>query len=181
MIALFLILLGALLFAQAWYLLGLYSDPRTMGLIVAALALGVAATVGGSFDPVILSKDAALPLAAFRGFVVLWAVYGAAVAAHGLWGFEERAIGFHALFLWATSMVYVALPWMFDESVISNGTAIVLSGSATILSLLSAMVFFHLAIPFRELRNVAGWFLLIGSVLIGILGFAVVLDVIGAP
>ena len=47
--------------------------------------------------------------------------------------------------------------------------AAVLSGSALVLSLLAAMVFFHLAIPFRELRTVAGWFLLVGAVVVSIL------------
>ena len=91
MVGLFLILIAALLFAQAWYFLGLYSDARTFGLLTAALAFGIAATVGGTFDPVILNEEAALLIIGFRAFVILWAVYGAAVAAHGLWGFEERA------------------------------------------------------------------------------------------
>ncbi len=180
MVGLFLILLAALLFAQSWYFLGLYSDPRTFGLIVAALAVGIAVSVGGTFEPIILSKDAALLTLAFRGFVILWAVYGAAVAAHGLFGFEERAIGFHSLFLWAASMAYIALPWMVNTNEVSGQAAIILSGSAVVVSLLSAMVFFHLAIPFRELRTVAGWFLLVGAVVVSILGLAVFFDLVPA-
>ena len=178
MVGLFLILLAALLFAQSWYFLGLYADPRTFGFIVAALAVGIAASVGGTFEPIILSKDAALLTLAIRGFVILWAVYGAAVAAHGLFGFEERAIGFHSLFLWAASMAYVVLPWVVNTNEVSGQAAFVLSGSAVVLSLLSAMVFFHLAIPFRELRSVAGWFLLVGSVAIFIMGLAVFFDLV---
>ena len=178
MVGLFLILLAALLFAQAWYFLGLYSDARAFGLLTAALAFGIAATVGGTFDPVILNEEAALLITGFRAFVILWAVYGAAVAAHGLWGFEERAIGFHALFLWGVSMAFVALPWFVNTDEISGEAAALLSGSALVLSLLSAMVFFHLAIPFRELRTVAGWFLLVGAVVVSILGLAVFFDLI---
>jgi len=180
MVGLFLILLAALLFAQAWHFLGLYSDARTFGLLVAALSLGIAATVGGTFDPVILNGEAILLIISFRAFVILWAVYGAAVAAHGLWGFEERAIGFHALFLWGVSMVFVALPWFVDTDLISGEAAAVLSVSALVLSILSAMVFFHLAIPFRELRTVAGWFLLVGAVIISILGLAVFFGLVAA-
>ncbi len=178
MIGLFLVLLAALLFAQSWYLLGLYSDARTFGLIVGALALGIAASALGSFEPVLLTPDALLPVIAIRGYILLWAVYGAVVAAHGLWGYEERAIGYHALFLWAVSMIYVILPWTFDKEMISNQAAIVISGSSVMLSILSAMVFFHLAVPFRELRTVAGWFLLIGSVFIAIFGLSVFLDIV---
>ena len=173
MVALFLVLLAALLFAQAWYFLGLYSDARTFGLLSAALALGMAATVGGTFDTVILPQEASLLIIGFQAFVILWAVYGAAVAAHALWGFEERAIGFHALFLWGVSMAFIAVPWFVDVDKVSGEAAAILSGAALILSLLAAMVFFHLAIPFRELRTVAGWFLLVGSVAISIMGLAV--------
>ena len=177
---LFLILLAALLFAHSWYFLGLYADARTMGLIAAALAVGIALSVSGTFDPVIMSKDAALPIIAFQGYVILWAVYGAAVAAHGLWDFEERAIGFHSLFLAVTSIVYlVAVPTMFDEQEVSNDAALVLSGSALVLAVLSTMVFFHLAIPFREIRIVAGWFLLVGAVIIAGLGFGVLFGIFG--
>jgi hypothetical protein len=180
MIGLFLVLLAALLFAQAWYFLGLYADARTFGFIAAALAVGLAASVGGSFESVIIAKDAALPLLAFRGFVILWAVYGAAVAAHALWGFEERAIGFHSLFLWAASMLYlIGFTTVFDPVEVSNNAAIVFGGSALVLSIISAMVFFHLAIPFRELRTVAGWFLLVGSIFVAALGMTVLFGILG--
>ncbi|PKB68664.1 MAG: hypothetical protein BZY82_00350 [SAR202 cluster bacterium Io17-Chloro-G3] len=179
MIGLFLVLLAALLFAQAWYFLGLYADARTFGFIAAALAVGLAASVGGSFEAVIISRDATLTLLAFRGFVILWAVYGAAVAAHALWGFEERAIGFHSLFLWAASMTYmVAIPFT-QEAHVSDDAALVLSGSSLVLSIISAMVFFHLAIPFRELRTVAGWFLLVGAVIVAALGMTVFFGILG--
>ena len=71
MAGLFLILLAALLFAHSWYFLGLYADARTMGLIAAALAVGIALSVSGTFDPVIMSKDATLPIIAFQGYVIL--------------------------------------------------------------------------------------------------------------
>ena len=178
MVGLFLVLIAALLFAQAWYFLGLYSDSRTFGLLAAALALGIAATAGGTFEPIIISQKATFLVSGLRAFVILWAVYGAAVAAHGLWGFEERPIGFHALFLWGISMAFVALPWFVDTDIVSGEAAVVVSVSALVMSLLSAMVFFHLAIPFRELRSVAGWFLLVGSVIIAIMGLAVFFNLV---
>jgi hypothetical protein len=43
-----------------------------------------------------------------------------------------------------------------------------------ILSVLAGMVFFYLAIPFNTLRLVAGWFLLVGSVVLTAIGLALV-------
>ena len=92
---------------------------------------------------------------------------------HGLWGFEERALGFHALLLWVVSLGMVGLPWVFTEAEVGGDAALVVSVSSLILAILSAMVFFHLAVPFRQLRGVTGWILLVGSVVVGLLGLAV--------
>lgn len=184
---LFLVLVAAMLFSHAWYLLGLYTEGRTMGLISGALALGIAATAGGSFATLMMPAfvEGGTPnpaVGAVQLYVILWAVYAAAVAAHGLWDFEERAIGFHSLFLAAASIVYLLLlpTGAFTEQQLPMAGALVLAAGAAVLGVLSAMVFFHLAIPFRQLRPVAGWFLLVGSVIVALLGLGVLFGIIGA-
>ena len=110
--ALVLLLVGVLLFTQAWYLLGVYSNPRTVGVIAAGLALGLLATATstGLSAPLGIGAGAAPLVSAMKGAGVLWAVYAAALAAHAIWGLEERALGFHALVLWPLSLVVGALP-----------------------------------------------------------------------
>ena len=182
---LILVLIGVLLFTHAWYVLGLYIDGRTMGLIVALLAVGIAASVSGNLAPIMVPAKVGLAanpaLMAIQVYAILWAVYGGAVAAHGLWNFEERAIGFHSAFLFAASIIYlIAFPvGAFTKDQASTESVLVLSVSALVLGLLSAMVFFNLAIPFRGLRPVTGWFLLVGSVLVALLGFGVLFRLIG--
>lgn len=171
---LFLLLVAAVLFIHAWYLLGLCADPRTMGLIAGALALGLllTAAAGGLSAPLLIDPATAPLVTAMRGFVLLWAVYAAAVSAHGLWGFEERTLGFYSVLLWAVSLVMVGLPWRFSEAEVSTPAALAMSVAFLILALLSAVVFFHLAFRFRQVRGVTGWFLLVGSIVIGGLGLA---------
>ena len=173
--ALFLLLVAAVLFTQAWYLLGLYADPRTMGLIAGALAVGLllTAVASGTSAPLLINPTTAPAVAAMKGFILLWAVYAAALGAHGLWGFEERAVGFHALLLWIVSLGMLGLPWVFTEAEVSADAAVVMSVSSLVLAILSAMVFFHLAVPFRQLRAVTAWFLLVGSIVVGLVGLAV--------
>ena len=177
--ALFLTLVAAVLFTQAWYLLGMFADPRTMGLIAGGLALGLllTAAAGSMSAPVVISPDGdtAPLLAAVRGLILLWAVYAAALAAHGLWGFEERALGFHALLLWVLALIILSLPFtVFTESdQLSGDGAIVISASSLVLAVLPAMVFFHIAVPFRELKAVTAWFLLVGSIVVFAVGLSV--------
>jgi hypothetical protein len=49
---------------------------------------------------------------------------------------------------------------------------------SAILSMLGAMLFFYMAIPFYGLRVVAGWFSLIGSVGILAVGLAIITTLI---
>ena len=51
---LFFILIAGALFSHAWYLLGLYNDGRTMGIVMAALGAG--ALIALTFDPMLLGK-----------------------------------------------------------------------------------------------------------------------------
>ena len=172
---LFFLLVGGLLFTQGWHLLGLYADSRTVGLIAGALALGLVMTAvaGPLIQPLLINPTTTPVLIAVRGFVLLWAVYAAALSAHGLWGFEPRALGFYVLLLWMVSLAVLGLPWAYAKEEISNDALLVLDISALVLAIVSAMVFFHLAVPFRRMRAVTAWCLLAGSTIVVALGLTV--------
>ena len=94
-----LVLIGAALFSQSWYLLGLYADGRTMGIYTGGLGLAVLITItmvpqvllGEAFD-----SDANLlaETTVMKMLIIVWAAYAVGVGAHGMWEFDERAIGF---------------------------------------------------------------------------------------
>ena len=182
-----LILMGAAIFSHAWHLLGLYSDGRTVGIIMATLGVGLLITL--SFEPQLLGLQGngvqkLGEITMMKTLIVLWAAYAGAVAAQGWWDLEERAIGFYAAVLTAGSVValiYFAtnlsqhgdLPGVEAVAVTVSFTAV--SG---ILSVLGAMLFFYMAIPFYGLRLVAGWFSLVGSIGIIAVGLAIITTLI---
>jgi len=173
--ALFLLLVAAVLFTHAWCLMGLFADPRTSGLIAGALALGLVLTAAtsGMSSPVLINPDTSLVVNTLRGMILLWAVYAATLSANGLWGLQERALGFHALFMGVFSLAIVGLPFVFTAAEVSLDAGTVISVSSLILAILSFMAFFSLGVPFRQIRSVTGWFFLVGSIIIGVLGITV--------
>lgn len=172
---LFLLLVATLLFIHGWYLLGLFVDARTMGVFSGAIAVALLliTMADGISTPILIAPDAISLITAVKGLVLLWVVYAAALAAHGLWGFEERVLGFHALLIWVVSLVLVALPWRFSEAQISTPAAILMSVAFFVIAIDAAMIFFHQTFRFRHIRGVTGWFLLIGSGLMGVMAMAV--------
>ncbi len=184
--AVLLVLAGGMLFSHSWDLLGLYTEGKTMGLINLALALGLVAVAWGVFSPITLPgqvNQAANPaVTPIQMYAILWGVYGVAVAAHGIWDFEERAIGFYALFVAFASLIYLIGigSGAFSSTEVPTASALVLSASSLLLGGLSTIVFLHLGIPFRAFRPVAGWFLLVGSVAVALLGFSVMFGLIGS-
>ena len=71
----FLICIGAGLFAHGWYAMGMYSDGRTTGIIVGALGAG--ALISLTVDPVLMGAETTGALRAaevnvFRTLVVFW-------------------------------------------------------------------------------------------------------------
>jgi hypothetical protein len=64
------------------------------------------------------------------------------------------------------------------EGVYGDDVWIGLSGATLALTVLAAMLFFYLAIPFIALRKVAGWFILVGSIAVAGVGFAILTDLI---
>ena len=175
--AIFFVLIGAALFSSSWNLLGLYSDGRTMGLFTGALGLGSLTAL--TFAPMVfLGGDADANVLAevniTKMLIVAWAAYAIGISAQGLWDFDERAIGFYSAIL--TAITAVAFFYFAANLGRAYGEAAALAVSAAtlVLSVLAGMMFFYFAIPFNILRLVAGWFLLVGSVVLTAIGLALV-------
>ena len=123
---LFFVLIGAALFSQSWYMLGVYSEGKTVGVLVgglgvlaiAAVLLAPAATLTASGSAwMLLTGDGvkAGPWLAqtmiMKTLILAWGLYAVGVGAHGLWDLEEKAIGFYSAFLAvlsAVSFIYFA-------------------------------------------------------------------------
>ena len=178
---LFLVLIGAALFSHSWSLLGLYHEGRTMGLYVGGL--GVVALIALMLPTMLLvggqpGSDVVVETNLMKVLIILWAGYAIGVGAHGLWEFDDRAIGFYSAFLFAGSLVALVYYAIELEGVYGDDVWLGLSGAALVLTVLAAMLFFYLAIPFIALRKVAGWFILVGSIAVAGVGFAILTDLI---
>jgi hypothetical protein len=179
--ALFFVLIGAALFSHSWSLLGLYHEGRTMGLYVGglglvaliALMLPTMLLVGGPADSNVVVETNVMKV-----LIILWAGYAIGVGAHGLWEFDDRAIGFYSAFLFAGSLIAVVYYAIELNGVYGDDVWIGLSAAPLVLTVLAAMLFFYLAIPFIALRKVAGWFILVGSIAVAGVGFAILTSVI---
>ncbi len=187
-----LILIGGALFAQSWNILGLYSDGRMVGAFVAALGLAVLLTL--VMDPIVLigsnlelmaklGGDAgdANPLAeltVMKMVIVLWAVYAVGVGAQSIWAYEERAIGLYSAFLAVGTLVVFLFFAITLAAPYGAAVWIGLSAATLILSVLAGLVFFYLTVPFNVLRLVAGWFLLIGSLVVALIGWTIITSII---
>ena len=187
-----LILIGGALFAQSWNILGLYSDGRMAGAFVAAL--GLAALLTLVMDPIVLigsnlelmaklGGDAgdANPLAeltVMKMVIVLWAVYAVGVGAQSIWDYEERAIGLYSAFLAAGTVVVFLFFAITLAAPYGAAVWIGLSAATLILSVLAGLVFFYLTVPFNVLRLVVGWFLLIGSLVVALIGWTIITSII---
>ena len=105
----FFTLIGAALFSQSWYVLGLYAEGRTMGVFVGGLGLISLGAI--TFTPMLLTGEGVstannlAEISIIKLLIIVWALYAVGVAAQGLWDFDERAIGFYSAFLAAASLV----------------------------------------------------------------------------
>ena len=187
-----LILIGGALFAQSWNFLGLYTDGRAVGAFVAAL--GLAALITLVLDPMVLIGEnlelmeklkgnpaKANPLAeltVMKMLIIMWAAYAVGIGAQGIWDLEERAIGLYSAFVTAGSAV--AFFYFATQLVDAYGDAVTigLSAATLVLSVLAGMVFFYLTVPFAVLRLVAGWFLLVGSIAVSAIGWAIITTIV---
>ena len=102
-------LIGAAIFSHSWYLMGLYSDGRTVGVLMAALGAGMLITL--TLEPQLLGLQGADDsqklgeITMMKTLIVMWAVYAGVVAAQGWADLEERAVGFYASVLAAGSLI----------------------------------------------------------------------------
>ena len=84
------------------------------------------------------------------------------------------AIGFYNAFLTVASAVaFVFFGIELQDRGIGQEVWLAMSGAFLVLTILAATLFFYMAIPFRALRKVAGWFVLVGSLVVAGLGFAI--------
>ncbi len=145
--------------------------------------LGVVALIALMLTPMLLvggqpGSDVVVETNLMKVLIILWAGYAIGVGAHGLWEFDDRAIGFYSAFLFAGSLVALLYYAIEIEGVYGDDVWLGLSGAALALTVLAAMLFFYLAIPFIALRKVAGWFILVGSIAVAGVGFAILTDLI---
>ncbi len=172
----FFILIGAALFTQSWYTLGLYSEGRTMGVLVGGLGLLALGTfaLGGTMDATLLvvndgdggKADAAKVLTemtVLKALMMVWVVYTFGVAAHGLWEFEDRAIGFYSGFVAVVSLIVFLFFAIELRSEYIAAVWLLMAAAPAMLTLLAAISFFYLAFQWMVLRLVTGWFMLLGS------------------
>ena len=195
--ALGLILIAGALFCHSWYILGLYPDGRTVGIYVGAL--GAAAIISTTFAPMLLiggdatavtdaggdAGNKAYSIASglvettmMKTLIIIWALYAIGVAAQAIWDFDERAIGFFSAIAAAVSLVAL---FFFGGTLLTpygEDVVITLTTAALLLSVVAGMMFFYLAVPFNGLRPVAGWFTLVGSVAVFIVGVLIATTVI---
>ncbi len=196
--ALGLILIASALFCHSWYILGLYPDGRTVGFYVGAF--GLAALISTTLAPMLLiGGDSAAIMDAggdagnkaysiasglaettmMKTLIIIWAVYAIGVAAQMIWEFDERAIGFSGSIAAAVSLV--ALFFFAGTLLAPYGEDAVLSltTASLLLSVVGGTMFAYLGVPFSGLRPVAGWFNLVGSIVVFIVGVIIGTTVVG--
>ena len=179
--AVFLTLIGAALFSQSWYVLGMYSEGRTMGVFVGGLGLLSLGTI--TLAPMLITGEGPgaelLPeITIMKTLIFLWALYAIGVAAQGIWDLDERAIGFYSVILSIATLLSFMYFSVELESTYSIPAWLSISGSSLLLTIISGLTFFYLAFNFKILRLVTGWFLLLGGGVISIIGLCILTTVI---
>lgn len=177
-------LIGAAIFSHSWHVLGLYSDGRTLGTVMAGIGLALLASF--TFEPQLvgsLGRNALEQLGevnVMKGLMILWAIYAATVAAQAIWDLEDRALGFFGVMLAGGSAVFL---FFFLQLMITGAAPLVMVPMVVaggVLCLTGLLMFFYMAIPFPSLRLVTGWWMLVGSIIVAVIGVAMVTTVIVA-
>lgn len=163
-----LVVLGAVLFAQAWNLLR-FTDLKSVGVIagVGAILLGLLVFMSPLKPAATMVDPSATAI-----FVLLAALYAAGLAAVALWGLDQRTLGFYSIFLAGVSLLLtVHFVGLGDNVDVSRSSVMTLA--SIILVVLFGLQFFYLSPPFRRIQLIAGWFFLVGAVLIALLGVGI--------
>lgn len=190
---LFFILIGAALFSQSWYMLGLYSDGRTVGIItgglgllaIAAVLLSPASTLTASGSAWMLFTGEGVKSGPWlaqamtmKALILAWGLYAVGVAAHGLWDLDERAIGFYSAFLAVLSAAAFIYYTIELELLYGVNTWLAVTAGTLFLTVLATLMFFTLSFTFNVMRIVTGWFILIGGGVIVLIGLGVLSTII---
>jgi hypothetical protein len=173
--AIFLLAIAAVLWLQAWNYLGFVGDLKTVGLVAIAVALGLLALM--TFYPAPAAAITTASGAGLYSLIGLWALYAAILAAVGLWGFEEKALGYYGLLLAVVSFalgLYFLIGDVTAPAVVSSTMGVV----AFALGVVSALVFFRYAIPFPRMQLATGWVILVVSIIVAILGVGAILGAV---
>ena len=169
----FFLILGGALFAHSWHLLGMYSDGRTMGIILGGL--GILTFYATTMDPLVVesvTKHALIVGSAMKALMFVWAIYMLIIAAHGIFDFDERPIGFYSSFL---AVVTFALLLLFAgqfRTIYGEMPWLAFSIASFVLTIKASLSFFYFAFSYGVLRLVNGWFALLGGTLVGVIGLS---------
>ncbi len=174
-------LIGGALFMHSSHLVGLCSERRAIGALMAALAAGLLLTL--TFEPQLLGTQGTNPIqrlaevTVMKSLIVMWAIYAAAVAAQVVWDLEERAIGLYGVGLAAASGVAF---FYYVTILFRNYTSVMLEFSivAAALVLVAALLIFLLAIPLNAMRGATGWAMLSLAIIVAAIGLAMYTTII---
>ena len=195
--ALGLILIAAALFCHSWYILGLYPDGRTAGIYVGAF--GLAALIATTMAPMLLIGGDPAAIADAGGdstrnfysmaaglaettvmktLIIVWAIYAVGVGAQALLDFDERAVGFSGA---VAAVISLFALFFFADTLLNpygEDVVLVLTTSTLLLTIVGGTMFAYLAVPFSNLRPVAGWFNLVGSIAVFIFGVIIAMEIV---
>lgn len=182
----FFVLIGAVLFSQSWYTLGLYSEGRVTGIHTGGLGLVLLGILmfGANLDMVMLTGDSLLSGSeraahalehgsVFKTLIIVWALYAIGVSATAIWEFEDRAIGFYSAFVAVVSLISFLYFAIELQGIYTDSVWLSISGACLALTVLSGMTFVYLSLQLGILRLVSGWFNLLGSCAIIAIGLAI--------
>ncbi len=181
----FMFALSALFWTHSWQMLNVYTNPRALGIVAAAVAVLLLGLVFFG-QGLIMIPEISGP---FTAYVLVWIGYAAVVAALSLWGYDDRTLGFYSLFVAVISLLYVVYFFLGDGLLLDAGTTSatglgaqetgpiswILGIVSVTFTLLMTLMFFYLAPPFMRMRTVTGWFYLVLSVVVLVLAGLVVL------
>ena len=168
-------LIGGAIFMHSWHLLGVCSEGRTIGALMAALAVGLLLAL--TFEPQLLGTQGSRPvlqlaeITVMKTLIVMWAIYAAAVAAQAFWGLEERAIGLYSVGLVAASGVAF---FYYFTVMLDKYTSVMLEFSIVALALVvvAGLLIALMAVPVNGMRSVTGWTMMSLAIIVSAIGLA---------
>ena len=152
------VLIAVIVFMTGWNLMGT-TDIKTTAVITGAAAFLMGALVVFQ-GATVFSSAVTAPIGTL---LLLWAIYGALVAATGFSETGGRALGLYSLFLSVAMAVFAIY---FAAHAIPAG--IIVTAAVGISFFLQFLAY---VIPSRGLQRVTGWFLLVSGIVSAFAGF----------